>query len=511
MKLESRVAGLLILAGVLFRLWATGQARFTYEESLFWSIARDIALGRDLPLYGPPLTGSAAHHPGPLFYYLVALPQSLGADPRLGGGFVAILHGVAAALLYGAFRRAGGARAGLFALALWLFAPWDVLYADRIWLSCVAPVWGTATLYAAVRASESTKWQGALLFFCVGAPQLHMSAPIVWAAAAAWLYLRPPERWSKAALLTGLGLGALIYLPTLWFELTHDLENTRMILRKSRGKAGAITLVNSPLRVFGNAVLASTSEIAYHFETGYWGGFDERKTYILPSGWLAWLRFHGWRAPLNLVSLALGFYGWFASVRGLVRRARALEPPDGRGVRAWLRRLRGLQMQDHLTLMILVGLLAATFLLIVSRKGYYPHYSNLLVPFVLWPVAQTLAAAGPGRRRGLLWTAAGVSVCAMAIATTRYYRTVDALNGLETSKQIVRALLDEGAPVKVELTGFDNREAWKNLAEGYFGEPLRLSDDAQILWRFENDAPRAGPTDEAARAFGPVRATRRGP
>lgn len=481
------VVALLLLVGVGFRVWATGSARFTEEESLFWRTARDIVLGRDLPLYGPPLTGSHAHHPGPIFYYLIAGAQLFGATPKLGGALVAVLHGLAGGLVYDGIRRVADRRAGLFALALWVFAPWDVLYADRIWLSCVAPVWGTAALYAAIRASAGRAgWLTAAVALCVVAPQLHMSAPLLWAAVAAWLWLRPPPAWSRRALVLGLLLGALPYGPTFVFEATHGFENTQAILQKSTGRAGPMRFVNSPLRVFGNAVLASTSEISYHFQRGYWYAFAERETYVLPSGWLRWVTFHGpLFGALNLASLALGFLGWGATLRGLRRAWRAAEGETRRA------RLRALPTPDQLTVTLLAGLGAAVLLLVVSRKGYYPHYSNLLVPFVLWPVARSLAAwsgAGRGRRVRIgaqVW-AAGAMV-AMACACVRYYAQVDALNGLDTTDAAVRRVLALGRPVKLSFTGFDNTEAWKNYAVEALGTPLEVRADAKTEVTVYND------------------------
>ena len=51
--------------------------------------------------------------------------------------FVALLHGAAGALVAYVAWRFRGPRAGLIALSLFAFAPWDILYGDRIWLSSV--------------------------------------------------------------------------------------------------------------------------------------------------------------------------------------------------------------------------------------------------------------------------------------------------------------------------------------------------------------------------------------
>lgn len=481
----------LLAAAVAYRLWATGWARLTTEEAEFWVTALQIARGEAFPSYGPPLTGQEARHPGPVFFYLMALPQLFGASPRLGSAFVALLHGGALGLLWDGLRRVVSPRGALFALALGAFAPWDVLYADRVWLSCVAPVFATAALYATLRAKEGPLFQGLMIFLLLLLPQLHMSAPIVWVAAGVWLWRGAAVRWSRPALALGALLAVLSYLPPLWAELGSGFANTAAIL--GHGSQGSWSrFFNLPGRVFGYGFAAATAEIGYHFERGYWTGFGERNLYLTPAGWGRWFGHYGVLGGLGvLVSVGLGFWGWGASLRGLFRHLRDL---------GGLRGAAGLSPGDRLTLAILAGLVAAWALLAVSRKAFYPHYVNLLMPFLLWPPAWALARASVRPRWGAAASAVtlAVSMTAMFAAGVRYYRSVDGANGLEATLALTEVVSREPGPVRLVFRGFDNQRAFELVAEHLYGRRLEVVESAAVAFTVHNDAVSAGPADERA-------------
>ncbi len=499
----------LVLLGVGFRLLVLGDARFTGDESYFWATARNIATFDAAPIYGPPLTGSEAYHPGPIFYYLMALPQRLGVSPWLGGAALAALHGLAAWLVYRLLAADGSAQArlaGRLALALWLFAPWDVLYGDRVWLSCAAPVWGTLLLHAAARVAEGPRWQAALVFLGLVCPQLHMSAPVVWASAGALVVLGPWPRWSWRALLVGVGLAVLAYGPPIYWELAHEFSNTRAILAQGGGKEGWDQLRLAPLRVFGYALLYGSADIAYHFGTGYWTRFDDVATYLSLAGWqrrMAGLEGRLW-VGLGAASIAVAALGWGLALGGLAGRIRA----------AWGARDRAvLTPGDRVLVALGVGLLAAIALLVVAKKGYFPHYTNLLMPALLAPVALGLAAlSGRGRSgRGLALGLVALSAVAMAGSTLRYYRQVDRLNGLDATRGMVARVLAEPGPYGLRFTGFYNLFAWQMLAQTEHRAPFAPVGHAPVQFVVHNHAPHEGPVPPGSELFGAVRLERRGP
>lgn len=496
----------LLLAGLVVRFWAIGHARFTGDESFFWATARNIAVGEAHAFYGPALTGSNAYHPGPLFYYLMAVPQRLGVSPWWGGGLVVLLHGLGALLLADVARRTrGGALAAQLVVALWAFAPWDVLYGDRVWLSCVAPIWGAAALWAATRL-ERPSAQVALVFVAGTMPQLHMSAPIVWVALVPLVVLGPRPRWSRGALALGVVLVVLAYAAPLYNELRTDFQNTRAILREGGGKAGPNEVLRVPLRVFGYALLYATSEIGYHFDTGYWRPFAEGPTYFTAEGVARlWARRGVWLVA-DVVSIAVACAGWLVVLSGALRAA-------ARGVRDRLAARRVwaadegavVELGARMTAAIVVGLFAATALMMIARKGYFPHYTNLFMPFALLPPALGLAAlttprasgAAPRLRAGGALGLALAVALAMASSTVRYYREVDTLNGLDATWSMVEATTQGPTPFQVRFDGFDNRFAWQMIAAYGLKRPLSEGPPA-ARYRVHNGAVWSPPPGAAA-------------
>lgn len=487
---------LLLAAGFALRFWATGYARLTGDESLFWSVARRIATFQDFPIYGPEITGTAARHPGALFYYLMALPQLFGPSPKWGATLVVIGHLFAAFLFYRLLREVRGERAAVFGLMLAVVTPWDVLYGDRIWVSCVVPVFGAVALYAAVQARERAAWQGILVAICLLLPQVHLSAPVLWIACGTILLLRPPIRWSKRALLAGLGVTLLLYLPMLVAELSSGFSNTRLILSKAGGEEPLSVVLWTPLSALGYAVLYGTAELSYHFDRGYWGGYDDFARYATLDGWARWYAREGfWLAASTAVSIALSFALWLGVLVNTARRTLA-------ALRA--RSRAALSLEQVFFLGLLAGLAAGAALMMSARKIYFPHYANILMPMLLWPLALGLDTAWRTRLRAPVTAVALCSIAAMVINTVRYYREIDGLNGVDPTIAMVGAALEEPGPVDVRFEHFQNGFAWDLVARDYYERPLRSDRSALVRLDVRNRRPHEGPVPSGGALFGPV-------
>ncbi len=486
----------LVLAGVVLRGWAVDHARFTGDESGYWALSRQLATFDHLPMYGPEITGSAAHLPGPMYYYFMALPQRLGASPRFGSWFVVLLHGLCAWLLFLVARRARGDRAGLIALALVAFAPWDVLYADRIWGSCVVPIWGTVGVYAALRSADDSRWLTPLVFVCLVLPQLHLSTPVLWGTVGMILLLRPPERWSWRALGLGVALTVLAYAHPIYGELTSGFANTKTILSKAGGSSAAADVLLTPVKVFGYAVLYASSDISYHFARGYWGGgFDDPARFATWAGWQGWFRGQGvqWGVA-GLVSIGLAVALWAGALVGVLRR----------GVEAVRARTR-LDLDVTLTLGLLAGLLAGSGLMMFAKKGYFPHYANIIMPMLLWPAVSALD--GALESRWLRWptlAALAVSMVAMLHSCVKYYTEIDSLNGLGATMAMVGDLVEEPTPVTVRFDHFHNAYAWSLVAKHYYGKQPDVRPNAPVTYRVRNAARHGGDVPEGSTLHGSV-------
>ncbi len=492
------LALLLLAIGGGIRLWASEHARFTGDESDYWAKSRQVATGQFLPIYGPEITGSAAKLPGPAYYYLMAIPQALSASPRAGNLFVIALHLLSGWLLFCMARSARSERAGLIALALFMLAPWDILYSDRIWGSCVVPAWGALALYATHRSRDSTAWQGILLFVSAVLPQLHLSVPVLWLVCIVLLILRPPKKIGYKALGIASALTVLAYAPPLIAELTSGFANSQAILAKGGGAETVDYALLNPLRVLGYMVLYGSGEIGYHFARGYWGGgFDNAGAYFSSPGWARFFAQNGLlMGALGIISIGLSLIAWTYSLGGMFKEL-------------WLafkaRSRAQLSLDRALTAALFVGFVGGGVLLFVAKKRFFPHYANILMPIALWPVASALDRAfDRPRLRPVAGAAILCSLAFMAHSIVGYYTKVDSLNGMANTLSMVKAVLQDDSKRKISFTHFNNRYAWNVVAKLMYGQPLRADSRAPVRWVVDNRQPFEGPVPEGGQVHGSV-------
>jgi hypothetical protein len=486
---------LLLASFIAARFFAAPHARFTDDESFQWSSAVKTSRLEELPVYGMPITASSARQPGALYQYLMAVPQLAGSSPWLGTGFIILLNAIAAWMLFDLGRRLVSPRAGLIALALIALNPWSIFYSDRIWSANLYPVWGTAALYAALRSRDATRWQGVLVFLLGSLPQLHLSAPALWAGCAVILVLRPPERIGWRSVATGAAIAVLLYVPYLGVEIRSDFSNTKMILEQTSGGMDPGYLATIPARVFATAIGFSTSEIEYHLRRGWYYAFDGYGTYATVASWQRWWRVNGAWAPLGAISILVGVAGWGTSVllvlvqvgHAIARRTRA-----------------AIAGGEVLTIGLLVSLGSASALLFSSGKGFFPHYVNFLLPAVVWPVARALDLMCARR-----WSAAIVaivvaaSMVSMAANTIRCYREVDTLDGLSNMMAAVDRVLDEEGPVSVKFEGLDDKKSWMRIAAHHRRRPLWLLESGgRTQYVVKNAKPFEGTVSKDGMRFG---------
>ena len=471
-----RVVGGALLGGAALRLAVIPSARFTGDEAHFWDVARRVGAFEHLPVVGPPITGEAARLPGGLFHYVTAVPHLFGASPYLGSVFMVLLHILAGAFLIDFARRARGPRAAAVAALLWAVAPWDVLYGDKIWASCLAPVFGAVALWAAARARVQARWAAAATLACGVLPQIHLSAPVVWSATVVLLFGatsgRAVRRWSAA----GAGAALLTYGPYLAVEAWRGFPNTRLVLARSGGSEPLEGLLWMPARVLVQGVLFATGEIGYQLERGYWGGgFDALSALFTPAGWAAWgARYGGIHGGVVGLGLGLALVGWLVHFG----RGRASASVDARAS----------ELDRRMGLAVLVGLATGATLMMAAKKTFYPHYVNVLMPFALWPAISGLdrLLAAP-RIRPWVGAAGIIALGGLLASTVRYYREVDVLNGLGPTLRLLEQVRGAPPPIDLRFRGFDNGYAWRTLAGGLPGPPLRVDRRSPLRFVVHND------------------------
>ncbi len=369
----TRAVGLLGLF-VLPRLWLLGDARWTSEESWFFSEIFATGAGQRWEALGTPVSGTHGSHPGPYFYWLLA-PFSWGGSPWLVSFGVALLdslgHLLALLGLRSLWREFDRAQIALIiTTTLLALSPWALLYADRPWNSNLVSLPVGLAIFGLGRWWTGASKAPAFACLTIGLavlPSFHLSAPLLGlpmltAVALGW------RRLNRASLITGALLSALIWSPYITHEWRTDGRNTRGLLSRSLPavSSGSNTLLalSWPLRL-------TTPEIGYHAQKGYWSTYQ-------PGAWAAkgqaneaWWRIHGGIAlPGLLVGVALALIAWACFLLALRRR----------------------QHRNLFAALTVSGTLLGWALLILAGRRAYPHYLQPLLPFYAGALGLGIAA-----------------------------------------------------------------------------------------------------------------------
>jgi len=150
----------------------------------------------------------------PLFLYLITPALWVTTDPRLAAMLFALLGTAAVYVVYRTGREFFSPAVGLLAAAMMAVSPAAIDYSRRLWGHSLIQALAPVAFYFLLRwtvggRAKAIFW---LALIVAAAQQLHFSAALWWVAAAlAWWILRP--RTDGGALIAGLALGLLGYLP----------------------------------------------------------------------------------------------------------------------------------------------------------------------------------------------------------------------------------------------------------------------------------------------------------
>jgi hypothetical protein len=429
----------LFAAASLVRLALILTGRWTGDEIGEWQTAGDILRGKDFPLLGPVISGGLARMPGPLIYWVGALPLLVSPSraPEACNAFVALLGGASVWLFWRAIRPYFTETGALFAAFMMACAPWSTLYADRLWNPNVVGLFVALAFWAACRAREEPRLGHVvtLIVSMAAALQLHMSAPMFWVALVP-IWLPGVRKWRWYWPVIGTALGALLYAPMLVHELRTHWSNTLAFLHEASS-----TSSNDYLRVPLWAFRLLTLDISYLQLKGYWYPQTEGAMvgFLVhgsdPLGHACTYQCNGHDADFHYTlgrKLLLVISILFAVVALVVA-----------GARAWV---AGRKEPHPFMWAALAGLVANTALLGLAHKELHGHYVQLLLPFYFVAFASLAdwAAARAATWWGVVGTAAIVCLGGVDAALWES-RTLDGRNGLGTARQVI-ALVREDAP-----------------------------------------------------------------
>ncbi len=427
------IAAIIVLAASLaFRLATFSQARFAADEALQYGIAKDVADFKLFPTKGTAITGAVkAYIPGGAYYATLALPLLVSDRPEAPMLWIGLLAFGGLVLGWRLLRAEYGSFAGFGAILMAAFNPFPMFHSDRIWNPNLLLPIGYLFLFLLARTVRGQGrrplfWLAALLVF---APQIHLScAHIVLLAGLVLLAARPQGlRWQH--LLAGAALGAATYLPYLVVDAMQGFENTRAL-------TGNIAKTTAPaiesLRAVYYMVLFAGGDMTYFVahgaaspmtEWGFWRGDGPARM----AAFLGWPRAGG---VLPAVGITLGVLASLAATISML---------GGTTARLLRRRVEAIR-EDPLAFTALLNLPLLAFLF-WGRKHFYPHYTIVVFPLALVPIAWVLSRVKTDR-----WAVATTSllVCvalSQAVLTERHYRTDEARTSVPVYREAAAIIL----------------------------------------------------------------------
>ncbi len=464
-----RLAIVLFLVALAARLALVFTSRFAGDEAPFWEVARGIAKGTSFPTLGPSITGGAARHPGPAFYWLMALPQLVSSAPEVTNAYVAVLGAISVVLYFHALRPffddAGAGLAALFMACM----PWSTLYWDRIWNPNVLGFLVALAFWSAcrLRRDPSSSAVALLLVACAAMPQFHLSSPVVWCALAA-LVVPTARGWSRRWAAVGAGLGLALYVPFAYSEIVTRGADTRAFLAET-GANASFDFVRVPLWAFRLLTL----DVSYHQLYGYWGVRSERELLAAVVRGTPDFPWSAWRFALVVLSVAVAL----AALAAALDRARRRTPvtpqaaPNGDPVATGARPFLWAAT---------VGLAANVALLGIARKPIFGHYVHALLPFYF--VAFAELGCWTKEHARFLWPIG--AACALVLvggleAAQRISRRLDARNGLWTIRHVLAALRadrPDATGVRLDFDYRASREGYRVLSALLYGRSLSTTE-----------------------------------
>jgi 4-amino-4-deoxy-L-arabinose transferase-like glycosyltransferase len=212
------------------------------DQSILFSIALRFVNGGSLPLAAN--KSSAGIMNPPLIEYLLALPLWLKPTVLTAVRFHALLGVAAVLLLYLYISVLFGRRAGLIAALLLAANPWSVFYSRFIWNPNAIPLFATlmlGSLLAYVACKRHPLHLVLVLLGLAAVTQLHLSSLVLMPTLGliALLFWRRRrdlyEKPTLAALLLGVGLFILLYLPYFLYEWSTGVTNIQASIQALTG------------------------------------------------------------------------------------------------------------------------------------------------------------------------------------------------------------------------------------------------------------------------------------
>jgi 4-amino-4-deoxy-L-arabinose transferase-like glycosyltransferase len=222
----------IILFAIYFRLASIDLAEFKGDEARDSFIAKDLVEKGKVPLLGAPTM--IGGNSGPIYYFLLALPFSLSANPIVASAFIASLNVIAVVVTYKFARDFFNERIALIASALTAVSPFVIIFSRKIWNPDLIFPFSIILLYSvySVVLKKNAKFLIPLFVSLSFLVQIHAITLFLVPALLIFLF-KFRSNIKLKYLAVGLLLSVFLFSPFIYFELTNNFKNTRILFSTS--------------------------------------------------------------------------------------------------------------------------------------------------------------------------------------------------------------------------------------------------------------------------------------
>jgi len=298
------ILAVIVIIGAAVRFYQLDLTWFFLDHVRDVSTATAIATGTNFPLLGPRVGWTEAYL-GPLYFYLLAIPFSVAQDPIAGVAFVAFSHLLAVIALYRFATEFFGTRAALYACGFFAVFPLANFSSRLVWHAGLVPPLVVLFVHALFRLIVKGRSTVVLLFVLLAVlTQLHLTAiALAGVGLAGVLAFRP--RLQIAHVAVGAGIFAVLYLPYLIYEFTHQFQNIGEFIRFGQS-AVSVTGFTSWASVLKNLLLLFSQPLKSFIVDTQWSSA------FMTSFWIL----YGVEALLFGIGIVVCLYRLFLGERG---------------------------------------------------------------------------------------------------------------------------------------------------------------------------------------------------
>ena len=437
------LAGIVLVAALAFRLGHVAEARFAGDEAFQFTVASRVAALQMFPVTGTAITGAVeASIPGGMYYLLNAIPLFFTDRAEGPMVFTSLLNLLALAFGYWLLRREYGRPAALVALLVAVFNPFHVFHSDRQWNPNLMVPFSFAWMYAMTRIVRdqgrwSWFWLPVLLAILL---QLHLSATLVVALTGVALAVARPRAIAWKHLAGGGAAAVALYLPYVVWDAQQGFVATKALLANLSGTTAPVA---EALRAAYYMVLYPAGDFTYVVAKGN----------FFPMTEWEFLGGDGARIYADFLGLP-GIAGWCLAggiVAGILASLVAMLGLLVATARRLFRGLRPAIAADPLAMLAAINL-PLVLAVFWGRKPFYPHFTIVVFPLALVPIAWAVSRLKPGRA---VIAAVGTAIALAAVQgvlTSRWYAQDESLTSVPVQREAARVILDDsnGAPMSFQ-------------------------------------------------------------